>query len=359
MTVENVEMDTSEPKDNIIRFEGTQDPLKTTTVSKLIELDIDVGTLLASDTNELDLKELRGNTDDYLKNLARDNTQLLFNAVWQIPTERYEDCIVAKLPQPTYVLPREKPLPKPKPLTKWEEFAKKKGISPKKKSNVTWDEVLKKWVPRYGYKKSAAEKEKDWIIEVPQSVDPYTDMFEKKAEIKAEKINKNEYQRLRNIAKGKKIKVPSMGLPPTGKLNSLQLNSAANIAHVSTASLGKFQPHSSKEKLLNKASILQRKKKGLPPPKSHEEHERNMKIVNTILNKKPRVDLDKAVNKHIHSEEVEASDRKNNKRKGRGGQKKKGGRGGPRNAKDGKKPKGGGGKRIFAGKNKPSGRKRR
>lgn len=34
---------------------------------------------------------------------------------------------------------------------------------------------------------------------------------------------KNEFQRLRNIAKAKKIKVPSMGLPPTNKLSSTQV----------------------------------------------------------------------------------------------------------------------------------------
>lgn len=33
-----------------------------------------------------------------------------------------------------------------------------------------------------------AEKEKNWIIEVPDNVDPYTDMFEKKAEQKQEKV---------------------------------------------------------------------------------------------------------------------------------------------------------------------------
>lgn len=36
-------------------------------------------------------------------------------------------------------------------------------------------------------------------------------------------VSKNEYQRMRNIAKSKRIKVPSMGLPPSAKLNSLQV----------------------------------------------------------------------------------------------------------------------------------------
>lgn len=70
--------------------------------------------------------------------------QLLINQIWQLPSERVEEAIVVKLPVPTYVLPRARKVPKPKPLTKWEEFAKKKGITKKKKgsSKLKWDEVL-------------------------------------------------------------------------------------------------------------------------------------------------------------------------------------------------------------------------
>jgi regulator of ribosome biosynthesis len=60
-----------------------------------------------------------------------------------LPTERVEEAIVAKLPAPTFLLPREKPLPKVKPLTKWQKFAREKGISRKKKSKLNWDETLK------------------------------------------------------------------------------------------------------------------------------------------------------------------------------------------------------------------------
>ncbi len=53
--------------------------------------------------------------------------QILFNAIWELPTERVEEAIVAVLPPPTFNLPREKPVPKAKPLTKWEQYAKEKG----------------------------------------------------------------------------------------------------------------------------------------------------------------------------------------------------------------------------------------
>lgn len=330
--------------DKVVKF--TEDIYKSIKVDKLLDLQLDLGTLLAIDTNDLDTKQLRSGKDDYLKKLARDDTQLLLNALWELPTERVENNIVAKVPKPTFIIPREKPVPKPKPLTKWEQYAKEKGITTKKKSKLTWDEVLKKWVPRYGYKKSKAEKEKDWIIEVPNSVDPYTDMFEKKATIKQEKVAKNEFQRIRNIAKAKNIKVPSMGLAPTPKPTAKQLNTAAQVANVSTASLGKFQPRLSKEKHLSKASILQKRKRKLPAPTKDEEYNRNLKIVDSILNKKPKLDLDKAVNREIfHQQTSAAEQKKEGKQKGKKG-------------KGDRKPKAGKGNRQFK-KGRTGGRKRR
>ena len=70
----------------------------------------------------------RETRDAYLTELARDNTQILINAIWQLPTHRVEEVVVATFPPPTYKLPREKPLPEPKAETKWEKYAKEKGI---------------------------------------------------------------------------------------------------------------------------------------------------------------------------------------------------------------------------------------
>ncbi|KAJ8968027.1 hypothetical protein NQ314_002518 [Rhamnusium bicolor] len=147
---------------------------------------------------------MKRNKNDYILNLTRDNTQLLLNKIWELPTERVEEAIVAKLPPQKTVLPRMKPVPKPRPLTKWQQFAKEKGIQKKKKNKLSWDEQLQKWVPLYGFKRAKAEKEKDWLLEVPGNVDPMEDQFAKKIEAKSEKIAKNELQRLRNIAKSTK-----------------------------------------------------------------------------------------------------------------------------------------------------------
>ena len=115
------------------------------------------------EVNEFELSD--DNKEEQIKARARDNCQLLFNEIWKLPTERVEDAIVAILPPPTFTLPREKPCPKPKPPTKWEQYAKEKGIQKKKKTKLVWDDVVKEWVPRFGYKKAKAETEKNWLME--------------------------------------------------------------------------------------------------------------------------------------------------------------------------------------------------
>ena len=86
---------------------------------------------------------IRTAKEDLLLKLSRDNVQLLINRIFELPTLRVDNDIVIKLPAPTTKLPRAKPVPKAKQLTKWEKYAKEKGITKRKKSNVEWDEELK------------------------------------------------------------------------------------------------------------------------------------------------------------------------------------------------------------------------
>lgn len=68
-----------------------------------------------------------------------------------------------------------------------------------------------------------------------------TDMFEKKASEKSEKVAKNELQRLKNIARARKVKIPRVGLPVTSDKASatqvrsfiLVLSSASGFTHLS------------------------------------------------------------------------------------------------------------------------------
>ena len=41
--------------------------------------------------------------------------------------------------------------PKPKPPTRWEEFAAMKGIQNRKRSRMVFDELSQEYKPRYGY----------------------------------------------------------------------------------------------------------------------------------------------------------------------------------------------------------------
>ena len=77
------------------------------------------------------------------------------------------------LPPPTTLLPREKPLPKPKEKTTWERFAEKKGIQTKRKGGadgtgkMEYDEEKGEWVPKWGYKGKGGGDE-EWVVEVDE-----------------------------------------------------------------------------------------------------------------------------------------------------------------------------------------------
>ena len=80
-----------------------------------------------------------------------------------------EDAIVVELPERDYdgpfACPREKPLPKKKAMTKWEAFAKQKGINAKKKkSRMVWCEVTKSWKPRWGYMSAKKAKVRSYHL---------------------------------------------------------------------------------------------------------------------------------------------------------------------------------------------------
>lgn len=92
-------------------------------------------------------KGYRADREAYLKAQSRDGVQLLVNSIFNRPTTVSDDGILASLPiEPITLLPREKPLPKPKPPTKWEKFAKEKGIVSKNhKDRLVFDEEKQDW----------------------------------------------------------------------------------------------------------------------------------------------------------------------------------------------------------------------
>ncbi|KAG2458410.1 RRS1 protein, partial [Polypterus senegalus] len=251
----------------------------------------------------------------------------------KLPTERVQEAVVAKLPEPQTRLPREKPLPKPRPPTKWEEFAKLKGIRKKKKTNLVWDDVHKEWRRRWGYKR-AKDDTKDWLIEVPESADPNEDQFARRMKAKKERVAKNELNRLKNIARGQKVSVQV----PTKDQSKAELGKAMQLARISTASVGKFQDKLPKEKPIRTVG----KKRSFQPliGDFNTEKQRQLDLLKVMESKKPRMNVTRAVNRQMREEDAEAARHKKDARRGGKGGKKKGrgggggkGRGGPKGKK--------------------------
>ncbi|XP_052784785.1 ribosome biogenesis regulatory protein homolog [Mya arenaria] len=332
--------------ENVLREAAEKEAkYKTTEVIKDIDLDIDAGNLFTYDSNPFDSKKTRSNREAFLKDLARDNTQLLINKIWQLPTERIENVVVAQLPGPSTPIPREKPVPKPKPETKWEKYAKIKGIQNKKKSRMVWDEESKTYKPRWGYKRGRDET-KSFALVVPQNVDPYEDQFAKKMSEKKERVAKNELQRLRNIARGQGKKVPGVGLTPTETPNKDYLSKALAVAKTSTASIGKFTDKLPKEKAPKNMGKKRKFQSNHGDIKT--EMTRQMDILNNLHSGRPIVDKTKAANMQNRDWESERSKRRRedpelHRKKPKGKRSNQGKKGNLRNFKGGKKGRGGGG----------------
>jgi len=229
------------------------DPQTTTVIRKQIDPQIDLGHLLLCDQDAVEF-DSHVDLEANLRNLARDNTQLLINKIWELPISRVEDVIVAKLPRPTTILPREKPLPRPKPTTKWQKYSQLKGIHKAKRGRKIWDEPSQSWKPRWGYDR-AKDNTTDWLIEVPDNApDPNVDYFEIRQQAKQERVAKNELQRLRNISRSSGQPNTSSGptLPssviPKQQKTTEQFSHELKQAREATASLGKFTPTLPKEK---------------------------------------------------------------------------------------------------------------
>uniref|UniRef100_A0A3B1IUZ6 Ribosome biogenesis regulatory protein n=1 Tax=Astyanax mexicanus TaxID=7994 RepID=A0A3B1IUZ6_ASTMX len=320
--------------------------LKSISVVKELELEFDVGNLLALDKNPVELRGRSQDREELLRALARDNVQLLVNEIWKLPAERTDDVLVVKLPEASTKLPREKPLPKVRPPTKWEQFAKLKGIQKKKKTNLVWDEVHKEWRRRWGYKR-AKDDTKEWLIEVPETADPSEDQFAKRNKAKKERVAKNEFNRLRNIARASKTPVAGLGLAPRAQQSKSELAQAVSVARTSTASVGKFQDRLPKEKAPRNTG----KKRKFQPLLGDfgNEKQKQLEMLKVMETKKPRLDVTKAVNKQLREDEEEEGRTRRKKGSGKKGDRGKRGAAGGK-GKGAKGSKGGKGARSTKGK---------
>lgn len=126
--------------------------------------------------------------ESHLQSVTRDNVQLLVGQLLQLPVKKTVESINSSsnkqdstmtlfvLPQPSTVLPREKPLPaSKKALTKWEQFALKKGIKKRAKDGkLVYDEEAQKWVPKWGFGGINKKLDDQWLVEVDETKDALT-----------------------------------------------------------------------------------------------------------------------------------------------------------------------------------------
>ncbi|VDM31962.1 unnamed protein product [Hydatigera taeniaeformis] len=162
----------------------------------------------------------------------------------------YED----KAPiDPKDMLPREKRAPKAKELTRWERFAQMKGIKKRKRSKRVWDEASQSWKPRWGKGRVDSVKDK-WVLEVPDNADPYEDQFEKLSRARSERRAKNEFAKLKNIARTvRKGQAPPVGILTESEASKNAFSRALEITKRSDASMGRFSQEINEQKIAKKA----------------------------------------------------------------------------------------------------------
>jgi len=222
----------------------------TTEVDKEDNLKYDLGNILAIDPKPLDPKSMRENLDQYLLTTSRDDIQLLYNKLFSLPTNKPpggDMGVLADLPKGTTVIPREKPVPKPKPETKWEKYAKLKGIQKKKKDRMIYDEngELR---PRWGYNRVNDPKD-EWVVEAKAGEDPSVDPFTRKDTEKKERKSKQSKREAANkrdaMKNSSERNLPSTIATTNDYKSSIptkrqDLKKTLKIAQKSTISMGKF-----------------------------------------------------------------------------------------------------------------------
>ncbi|KAL7420420.1 Rhodanese-related sulfurtransferase [Cryptotrichosporon argae] len=228
-------------------------------LDRAVPVETDAGLLAAFDTAPVDASEY-ASLEPHLLALTLHSTQALLASLFSLPTTSDADLgPIARLPAPTTALPRAKPLPKPRPETKWERFAKAKGITHKNRDRKEWDDERQAWVNRWGKDGKNRDKEEQWLHEVKAGADPLADPRKAARDERKARVAKNERQHARNVAEAARASAaesgPSSSLPAKSKSHAApssaqnaarratraaELNRALLVSKTATASLGKF-----------------------------------------------------------------------------------------------------------------------
>lgn len=285
-------------------------------------MEYDLGNLLAYDPSPIDPSLFKKNVETACQTLATQIAQALAHQLFELPSEAASVGRLVHLPAPTTALPREKPIPKPKPPTKWEVFAARKGIQKQKRSKLVWDEATDSWKRRWGYDK-ANDDDAVPVIEADPQDALGEDPFSKAKTEKKQRTARQTTQQLANLKvaakQGGKAALPSTiklaaSLPEHGKGRPVkrkdlrgELKSASRQAAISTASVGKFDKVVAHEDPKKIRKIAGQRTKKLAVETTGEERTRASGVIDHILRKNADdiVDIGRAIGLHEASARTE------------------------------------------------------
>ncbi|XP_062078024.1 ribosome biogenesis regulatory protein homolog [Humulus lupulus] len=258
---------------------------------------IDLGNLMAFDPHH-QFPSIPSSRADLVEESLKRGTELvqaIADTLFNLPSTEDIDGPLVRLPPPVTRLPREKHMPKPKPPTKWEEFAKSRGIKNRKKDKVQYDEQTGTWKRRFGYDRVNDENNVP-ILDAKATDEPGLDPFAKKRADKRNRVGKQEKNRVQNLKQAAKvgalpshIQLAATSLPITGsqsmpkKVTKEELGNVAGMAATSTASGGKFD----------------KKLAGEKPVKNKGKHRKFLPVVGGKGNSQEKEQTDKVLNKLI------------------------------------------------------------
>ena len=183
------------------------------------EIEFDLHNLCAFDVHPVDLEAFDADREGYLARTARSAAQKLMDQLFKLPSHPSEVGPIVSLPPAATVLPRAKPVPQPKPETKWEKYARERGIMNKKKDKMVWDEERKEWAPAFGYKRAGSgEANAKWVHE-PKAGEVFDDaVFDAPGKKNALKNRKNQLKNEERAAFARGEVPPSSSMPSSAKL---------------------------------------------------------------------------------------------------------------------------------------------
>eukprot|EP01100_Stratorugosa_tubuloviscum_P013826 TRINITY_DN70_c5_g1_i1.p1 TRINITY_DN70_c5_g1~~TRINITY_DN70_c5_g1_i1.p1 ORF type:complete len:396 (-),score=168.08 TRINITY_DN70_c5_g1_i1:156-1268(-) len=329
----DLEQENKQQNEKQIDVQQILQKFKNPTAEKTDDLAYDLFNLTAFDIHTVDATKIKEeNSDEHLKEISRDNVQLLFNRLFTLPLEPRQDepGLFAQLPTPTLLIPREKHLPGPKPLTRWEKYAREKGISKTKRGRMVWDDNYNEWRPRYGFKR-ANDPNDEWISEAKTGVDDYNgaiDPFERVANEKKERVERQGKKESRNrkmtqnsqsqlnlpgvmsIHNPKSFTSKMLGTDASGRKfhDKSHLSKAFHIASQTTASKGNFDaPLDSSLKTPKKTN----QKRQFDAITSTNEKQKSMSVINKVLSKYDgTINTNKAANQYINKQNMKSSKEK-------------------------------------------------